>query len=299
MNIANVAQKLQILGETVKALFRYKRFRIGLIIIAIIVALTITSMFSPARYKQWYAYPKDKPPQFSSLDLLLGTTTNGRPVFWIIANALANSLYIGLLTAVIGSHIGLIMGLLAGMFHGKRIETAFILLIDSFIVMPGLPILIVLALALKQHMTIATIPLILSIIAWAWPARNVRSITLSVMSRDFITTATYSGIRFHNILIHEVMPYVLGWHLTNFINTIIWAIGMETALAVFGLSILSEDTLGTTIYWVLNYNALFRGLWWWFLPPVVFLILIFIGFYLISVTVSWYLNPRLRGGGAQ
>jgi peptide/nickel transport system permease protein len=294
----SISLKIYAFIKIFKSLFKYRRFRIGLAIITIIAILSIASLFSPPQYKQWYAYPKDRPPQLTSIDMILGTTTNGRPVFWIMVNALANSLYIGLLTALIGSHAGLLVGLLAGLSRGKT-ESAFILLIDSFIVMPGLPILIVLALALKQSMTILTIPLILSIIAWAWPARNVRSITLSVISKDFITIASFSGIKFFNILLHEIMPYVLGWHLTNFINTIIWAIGMETALAVFGLSILSEDTLGTMIYWVLNYNALFRGMWWWLLPPIILLISIFVGFYLISVSVSSYLNPRLRGGGQQ
>jgi len=284
--------------DVFKSLSRYGRFRVGIAIIAILIALSLISLASPPRYKQWYVYPKDRPPQLtSSIDMILGTTTNGRSIFWIMVNALANSLCIGLLTALIGSHIGLLIGLLAGISRGKM-ELGFILLIDSFVVLPGLPILIVLALALKQSMTIHTIPLILSVIAWAWPARNVRSIALSVMSRDFITIASFSGIKFRSILLYEVMPYVLGWHLTNFINTIIWAIGMETALAIFGLSILSEDTLGTMLYWVLNFNALFRGLWWWILPPIALLILIFIGFYLISVSVSTYLNPRLRGGVA-
>ncbi len=282
--------------RTVKFLLNYKRFKLGLIIIFFLAALSVMSLISPQNHRQWYTYPKDKPPQLMSIDLVLGTTTNGRPVFWATTNALTNSLYIGLFTALIGSHIGLLVGLFAGTLRG-RLEQALILLIDPFIVMPGLPILIIFALALKQSMSIYTIPIILSIIAWAWPARNVRSIALSVVNRDFVTIASYSGISFFNILLYEVMPYILGWHLTNFINTIIWAIGMETALAIFGLSILSEDTLGTMIYWILNYGAVFRGLWWWVLPPVVLLVLIFVGLYLISVSVSAYLNPRLRGGG--
>jgi peptide/nickel transport system permease protein len=279
-----------------RSLLNFKRFKLGLIIILFLVALSVMSYFSPEQHRWWYSYPKDRPPQWSSLDLILGTTTNGRPVFWAVSNALTNSLYIGLFTALIGSHVGLLVGLLAGTLRG-RLEQALILLIDPFIVMPGLPILIIFALALKQTMSIYTVPIILSIIAWAWPARNVRSIALSVIHRDFVTIASYSGIGFFNILIYEVMPYILGWHLTNFINTIIWAIGMETALAIFGLSILSEDTLGTMIYWILNYGAVFRGLWWWVLPPVILLVLIFVGFYLISISVSSYLNPRLRGGG--
>lgn len=284
------------ISSTFRILLKYPRFRIGLAILAIMVLLSLISIASPPTYRRWYAYPKDRPPQLSleTIDLLLGTTTNGRPVIYISVNALANSLVIGVVTALIGSHIGLLVGLLSGILKGYK-ESVMVLLIDSFVCIPGLPLLIVLAMALKNIMTIHMLPLILSVIAWAWPARNVRSITLSVMGREMINLARFSGIKFTGILMYEVLPYVLGWHLTNFINTIIWAIGMETALAIFGLSILSEDTLGTMIYWALNYNALFRGLWWWMLPPVVLIVTIFIGLYLISSSIALYLNPRLRG----
>jgi len=278
------------------ALLSYTRFRIGLAILAVMVLLSLASLAAPPAYKRWYSYPKDRPPQldFTTIDLLLGTTSNGRPVVYIAVNALANSLIIGVVTALIGSHIGLLVGLLSGVSKGYK-ESATVLLIDSFVCIPGLPLLIVLAMALKSVMTIHMLPLILSVIAWAWPARNVRSITLSVVGREMINLARFSGIKFTGIILYEVLPYVLGWHRTNVINTIIWAIGMETALAIFGLSILSEDTLGTMIYWALNYNALFRGLWWWMLPPVVMIISIFIGLYLISSSIALYLNPRLRG----
>ncbi|MCX8167618.1 MAG: ABC transporter permease [Ignisphaera sp.] len=284
------------ISSVLRALLKYTRFRIGLAIVVIMVVMSLASLASPPAYKRWYSYPRDRPPRFSleAIDLLLGTTTNGRPVIYITINALANSLIIGVVTALIGSHIGLLVGLLSGVSKGYK-ESATVLLIDSFVSIPGLPLLIVLAMSLKDIITIHTLPLILSVIAWAWPARNVRSITLSIMSREIINLARFSGIRFTGIVLHEVLPYVLGWHLTNFINTIIWAIGMETALAIFGLSILSEDTLGTMIYWALNYNALFRGLWWWMLPPVVVIISIFVGLYLISSSIAMYLNPRLRG----
>jgi peptide/nickel transport system permease protein len=292
--------KISSISKAFFSLGRYARFKFGSAMLLIIAALAFTSMLAPPTYERWYYYQKDLPPQLdiNRLDLILGTTTNGRPILWITLNALANSLYIGVLTALIASHIGLLIGLLAGLARGYK-ESILITMIDSFVSLPGLPLLIVLAMALKQNLSIYFIPLILSVIAWAWPARNVRSITVSVLSRDFIVTSSFSGIRFTGILFYEVLPYVIGWHITNFINTIIWAIGMETALAIFGLSILSKDTLGTMIYWALNYNALFRGLWWWLLPPVLLLILIFVSLYMISVSISTYLNPRLRGGSGR
>ncbi|MEM1555180.1 MAG: hypothetical protein QXM54_01385, partial [Desulfurococcaceae archaeon] len=72
------------------------------------------------------------------------------------------------------------------------------------------------------------------------------------------------------------------------------AIGMEVTLAVFGLSSLQEATLGTMIYWALNYQSMLRGLWWWIIPPVATVVVIVLALYLVSIGLVEYLNPRTR-----
>jgi peptide/nickel transport system permease protein len=67
-------------------------------------------------------------------------------------------------------------------------------------------------------------------------------------------------------------------------------IAVESSLAFLGLSNDAIPTLGTMIYWALKYQALFAGRWWWILPPILSVILIFVGFFLFSNS----LTERLR-----
>jgi peptide/nickel transport system permease protein len=73
-----------------------------------------------------------------------------------------------------------------------------------------------------------------------------------------------------------------------------WAIGLEITLAIIGLTNLEIPTLGTMIYWALNYQAILLGYWWWMLTPVVISVFLFIALYWTSVSISEYLDPRSR-----
>jgi peptide/nickel transport system permease protein len=270
------------------------KFRIGFTLITAIVALGLVSLATPPYHWQWYKLPKDQPPSLSSIDMIFGTTTNGRSVFWASSNAIINSLTIGLLTALIASHIGLLIGLVAG-YKGGLIDRILMLFTDSFVVIPSLPLLIVLSMLLKEVVNIPLMALMISITSWPWPARQVRAIVISLREREFISTAILTGIPGWQVIFKEIMPHVLGWHLINATNTVLYAIGAEIGLSVLGLSILSMDTLGTMIYWsTIGYPSLFRGIWWWVLPPIVLTIAIFVSFYLISTAIAERIEPRLR-----
>jgi len=270
------------------------KFRVGFILLISIIILSIFSFSSPPYYKQWYKLPTDQPPKLSiDITYVLGTTTNGRSVFYILVNAIINSLIIGLFTALIASHLGLFAGIVAGT-KGGVVEKIIMFLADILIVIPALPLYILLAMFLRKILTIYTIGLIISITSWAWPARQVRAIVMSLRERDYILTAKLSGMNSIKIVVSEIFPHLLGWHLANFTNTVLYSIASETSLAILGLSILQEDTLGTMIYWALQYGALYRGLIWWIIPPVVTIILLFASLYLISLGLSEYINPKLR-----
>lgn len=286
---------LKLVGKSIVTLYSSSlKFRIGFTLIIAIVAFSFISLATPPYHWRWYTLPKDRPPSLSSLDLLFGTTTNGRSVFWASTNAVANSLIIGLLTALVASHIGLLVGLLAG-YKGGLVDKLLMFITDTFIVIPQLPLLIVLAMVLKRVINIPLMALLISITSWPWPARQVRAIVVGLREREFISTAILTGIPERQVIFKEIMPHVLGWHLINFTNTVLYAIGSEVGLSILGLSILHIDTLGTMIYWsMIGYPSLFRGIWWWVLPPIVLTIMIFVSLYLISTGIAETIEPRLR-----
>ena len=57
---------------------------------------------------------------------------------------------------------------------------------------------------------------------------------------------------------------------------------LETSVAVIGLSKNDTATLGTMLYWALEYQAILAERWWWIGAPVIAIILLFIGLFLLS-----------------
>lgn len=282
--------------KSIKKIYRLNlKFRIGFILFLALLCLGLMSLFAPSYHTYLYYFSAGAPPSFESIDLILGTTSNGRSVFWSLTHAIINSLSIALVTSMVACHVGLILGLIAG---GKKgiVDRVSMFITDSFIAIPGLPLTIILVMVLKPIVNLFIIGIIISIISWPWSARMIRSITLSLMEKDFVVLAQLSGMPMRKVMFHEIFPHLFGFHLTNIINTMIGAIGAEVGLAFLGLSILEMDTLGTMIYWIQRYGAMLQNKWWWVTPPVVTLVLLFLALYLISMGLQEYFNPRLRYG---
>jgi peptide/nickel transport system permease protein len=94
--------------------------------------------------------------------------------------------------------------------------------------------------------------------------------------------ASFSGMSQLEIILKEILPYVYTYLIVGFINTILYVINTEAALAVIGLSNLSVPTMGSILYWALNYNAMMIGNILWVISPVVATVLLFLGLFLTS-----------------
>jgi peptide/nickel transport system permease protein len=135
---------------------------------------------------------------------------------------------------------------------------------------------------------------LLSIFGWAWDARVIRSMILSLRERDFTKTAVLSGTGTIRLVLKEYMPFTMPLIFSTFINNMSFAIGLEITLAFIGLTNLNIPTLGTMLNWALFYQSILLGKWWWVLTPVVLSVLLFIALYWMSVSISEYLDPRTR-----
>jgi len=269
---------------------RDKKFLFGFVVICILAFLAILSFFSPYNPRSWNVVPKDRPP---SLKYLLGTNSMGQDIFWNTTYALRNSFILGLTTAFVANIIGTIVGLIAG-YKGGALDKVLMSINDSFIVLPSLPILIFLSFSLRDKMNMFTMGLIISMFSWPWAGKQVRAQVLSLRERDFTHTAVFSGMNMWRVVFKEHLPFVIPWVIANFINTILSALGMEISLSVLGLSSLEIPTIGTTIYWAMQYQAIFRGIWWWILTPIILSVLLFVALYMLSVSISEFLDPRTR-----
>ena len=165
---------------------------------------------------------------------------------------------------------------------------------DAIIVIPSLPILILISSMMSGRTSIMTIAAVLTVFNWPWPARQARAMALTIREREFINTAHFSGANRLKIIVCEILPYVASWAMSNFINTIMVAIGTESSLAILGLSSTTTATLGNMIYWARQYQAILQERWIWIGIPVGLTMLLFIGLFMTFTGYSDY-TSRKRG----
>jgi peptide/nickel transport system permease protein len=265
------------------------RLVVGLIIVTgFFIMGFIVPFFAPENPTIWNTYFRNLPP--GPLHIM-GTNNLGQDIFWLLSWSIRNSLILGLTVAAFATVIGVLVGLTAG-FLGGIGDRGLTLVMDVIIAVPSLPILILISALLGGSASLAIIAVVLIIFNWPWPGRQARAMSLSLREREFINVAQASGESTAKIIVLEILPFILGWALANFINTILVAIAAESGLAIIGLSSLKDATLGTMIYWAMQHQALLLQKWLWILSPIIAIMLLFIGLFLVSTGWSDYFATR-------
>jgi peptide/nickel transport system permease protein len=276
--------------KTIRDLFRDYRFCVSFIVLVIILILAFLSFFAPYDPTLWNVVPKDLKP---SAKYPLGTDSNGQDIFWQATHAVRNSLIISLIASLVSRVIAILVGMVAGYKRGST-DRVLMFVSDSLLVIPLFLIIVMLAMLVRQNMNLAVLGLLLSLFGWAWDARTIRSIILSLREREFTQTAILSGTGTVKLVLNEYMPFAMPFVFSTLINNISWAISLEITLAILGLVNLNIPTLGTMLNWALFYQSIMLQRWWWILTPVVLSLLLFIALYWLSVSISEYLDPRTR-----
>jgi len=225
---------------------------------------------------------------------LLGTTQTGQDLLAQLAYATRGSLYIGILVGVMATLLSVLFGIV-GSYVGGLVDEAFSLLSNVFLVIPGLPLVIVISAFVPVDARGSwTIAAVLALTGWAGSARVLRAQTLSLRSRDYVLASRVAGERPWRVVAVEILPNLLPVLATQFVFAIIAAILSEAGLSFLGLGASNSATLGTMLNYAQNGFALQRGAWWWFVPPGLIIALVGCGLALINFSIDEIINPRLR-----
>lgn len=258
---------------------------IGLLIYSYIYPMTFT--IDPGR---WYQVPRSQPPSYR---YPFGTTTTGQDVFLLVPVALRNSITIGFIAAIITTIIAFILASLATLVRSSIIRGIVSTFIDVMCMIPVLPILIVVIYAWRRYLTLPTIGIVIGLINWPFTARTLRGFLESLKTRSFVYTSQLSGLSTLEILYKDILPYTYRYMMVGLVGSMLGAIGYETTVAFFGAMKMEIPTIGTTIYWALNYNAILTGVWWWIAFPVLFLAIFVITLYIFVLQIDRYLGTRI------
>lgn len=276
---------------TLKDLFRYSpAFRTGAIILLMVAIVVGLSFFSPYEPSARRVVPRNEAPSF---DAIFGTTSQGQDVFWMLTFAVRNSLIVACLAVLIGRGIGVVLGMLSG-YIGGAWDRGLSAMVDSFIVIPRLPLLILIAAILRGQLTLVTLGVLIGLLDWAIPSKRYRSQVLSLREREFTNTAVFAGMPAWRVVLKEHLPFLIPFLLADVVSGFLFAIGLEVTLSVLGLGDMNSQSLGTMIYWGNYYQSLLADRVWVLAAPIGASVVIVVGFYLASIGLTSYLDPRTR-----
>lgn len=278
--------------STLRDLFKFSpSFRFGSLILLFVAVFVMLSFVSP--YEEDKMRRKVKRNQPPSADFVFGTTSQGQDVFWMMTFAIRNTLIISGIAVLIGRGIGVMLGMISG-YLGGTFDRVSQSIVESIIVIPRLPLLILIGSILRGSLTIYTLGILIGLLDWAYPSKRYRAQILSLRERDFTHTAIFSGMNTFKIVVREHLPFIIPFLLADVISGFLFSIGIEVTMSYLGLANLDSPTIGTMIYWANYYQSIFVGRTWVMIAPVVAAIFLVLGFYLVSVGLGEYLDPRKR-----
>jgi peptide/nickel transport system permease protein len=272
-------------------LLRYRlEFRIGAILTGVIVLFSALSFVSPYPPQDQFVVPPDVPPSWA---YWFGTNSRGQDVFWQLTFAIRNTMLFGLAVAILSRVISIAVGLWSG-YRGGLVDRVLMSVNDTFIVIPLFPLLVLFYFVMRDKMSWPLLALAMACLGWAYDARLIRSVALSLKTREFTQQGVFSGMRTHEIVLQEHLPYVLPIVFYTTMNNMTWSIGLEVTLSVLGFTNIDTPTVGVMIYWANQHTALVAGIWWWIAFPVLFVVILFIGLFLLAISMNEYIDPRSR-----
>jgi peptide/nickel transport system permease protein len=111
----------------------------------------------------------------------------------------------------------------------------------------------------------------------------------------FVKLSKLSGRSNMEIIVLDLLPNLLPYIAAGFVSSVSGAILASVGLNILGIGPIDQPTLGLILQNAFTAAALLRGMWWWWLPPAIVLVALFIGLYLISMSLDEIANPRLKG----
>ena len=205
----------------------------------------------------------DRPLLAPSFAHWLGTNGQGQDVLTQLVHGARTTLGLGASVGVGVVALGAFIGALAAT-RGGWLDSLVALATNIALVLPGLPLMVVLAAWLPPG--IGTIAAVLLLTGWPWHARVVRAQALSLRGRDFVAAARMLGEPTWRVVAIEILPNMSGVLVSGVVGASLFAIGAEVGLEFLGLGDLGTVSWGTMLYWASNDSALLTGAWWTFVP---------------------------------
>jgi len=245
-------------------------------------------------------------PPFQSLQYPLGTNQYGKGILASLIHATPAMLLMVAGGAVFATVLGTSVGILSG-YKGGRVDEALMTVTDIAMIIPGLPLIIVIA-SVYVPKNPVVVGILVSINAWAGGARSLRSQVLTIREESYVEASRIMNVSTGNILLRDVLPQLLPLVLINFVMA-----GRAVIFNAVGLYFLGVLPFSTTNWGVMLNLAYEAGaittpsLLYTALFPLLVIVLFSWGLVMLAQGLDRVVNVRVRvedaaaarsGGGA-
>jgi peptide/nickel transport system permease protein len=221
-----------------------------------------------------------------------GTTAYGQDVLsqliWGTRQSIVIAFGVGGLATALAVLVGVSAAYLGGLADG-----VLSLVTDVLLVIPIFPLIIVIA-AYEKNSGLFTLVIVLGALGWSYGARQLRSQTLSLRTRDFLESARVRGERKLYVIVCEILPTMTSLIVATFLGGALYAVLAAAGLQFIGLGDPNSQSWGTMLYWAENNEALGAGMVLWAIMPGICVAALGAAFALLNYAFDEISNPALR-----
>jgi peptide/nickel transport system permease protein len=260
----------------------------GAIVAILLVVAALAQRIAPFPYDQMHIRARLAPP---SLTYLAGTDEYGRDVFSRLLYGSQLSIVLGVVATLVSMIVGVPLGLFAGYRPGLASE-AIMRALDVMMSFP--PIMLVLLILAVTPPSLLKTALAVGVLFVPPIARVVRSVTLDLMSEDFVEAARSRGERTWYILLRELLPNVWPVLMVEASLRVVFAVLLGAVLSFLGFGV--QPPAADWGLMISNGRAFVDDAPWISLAPGLAMSVSVIGVSLLGDGLRELLDPRRRGG---
>ena len=257
-----------VIGKNTIIFRRFMRNKTAVAGLAIFLALTIFS-FVGGYFTQWDKETIDPfnigmPP---SAEHYLGTSQAGIDLYAMTVEGTRISILIGLIVGLVSVLVAAVYGCTMAYFGGK-VDKVMLFVLEALIMMPALLVVAVATSGggegLKRDLpSWLLLIIVLLVFSWMGTARLIRSLSMSLMQRDFVKAAQYMGVPARRIVWRHLVPNIGSLLVLDITRGVTGAILAEVAFSFIGIGIKVPDvSLGVLIGGATSQVQTFPWMFW-------------------------------------